>query len=132
MYQFSRSDRSEFRLNGSRPTNSSSRELARNPPRKGSIFRAARLHVSKFHSLNFACVADTLNLLYRVNGLDEYVGQLQRRLTQLHYTLVQFWTRNAERGQNWTTLFVRNRRDYTISSVQNIDQKKATIRSSSF
>ena len=68
-----------------------------------------------------ARVADTLNLLYRVNGLDKYVGQLQRRLTQLHYTLVQFWTRNAERGQNWTTLFVRNRRDYTISSVQNID-----------
>ena len=86
MYQFSQSDRSEFRLNGSRPTNSSSRELARNPPRKGSIFRAARLHVSKFHSLNFACVTDTLNLLYRVNGLDEYVGQLQRRLNQLHYT----------------------------------------------
>ena len=29
-----------------------------------------------------ACVADTLNLLYRdyTNGLDEYVGRLQRRL----------------------------------------------------
>ena len=29
-----------------------------------------------------ACVAETLNLLYRdyTNGLDEYVGRLQRRL----------------------------------------------------
>ena len=32
-----------------------------------------------------ACVADTLNLLYRdyTNGLDEYVGRLQRRLKAL-------------------------------------------------
>ena len=28
---------------------------------------------------SIACVADTLNLLY-TNGLDEYVGRLQRRL----------------------------------------------------
>ena len=43
VYHFSRSDRSEFWLNGSRPTKSSLCELACNPPREGLIFRAARL-----------------------------------------------------------------------------------------
>ena len=34
----------------------------------------------KRHQLILACVADALNLLY-INGLDECVGRLQRRLT---------------------------------------------------
>ena len=41
----------------------------------------ANLHKIFLMIITLACVADTLNLLYR-DGLDEYVGRLQRRL---HY-----------------------------------------------
>ena len=46
--------------------------------------------------LEFACVADALNLLYRANnlrtgytnGLDEYVGRLQRRLSGVSISIL--------------------------------------------
>ena len=52
-----------------------------------------------------ACVADTLNLLYR-NGLDEYVGWLQSRLRSRDRRKFTIFHLKDDNGKFWVEMII--------------------------